>query len=179
MQLVSFSTCCSINWNNIDHNGCNLDTFKSKELNLLLKAKAQTKNIIKALSLPNNDKVSKKLANKRYYESKKEAKTFTIHNEDELKTWCRSQYLSFEEARSKPKEPFVLEFIIESKFYCILFTTYSLAEEYIKYCDDIKYQLLQVDGTYRLCKNNYVVLVLGCQDLGGKFHSLMLCFDFK
>ena len=172
MQLVSFATCCSINWNNIDHNGCNLDTFKSKELNLLIKAKAQTKNIIKALSLPNNDKVTKKIANKKYYESKKEAKTFTIHNEDELKTWCRSQYLSFEQAQSKPKEPFVLEIIIDPKFYCILFTTYSLVEEYIKYCDDIKYQLLQVDGTYRLSKNNYVVLVLGCQDLGGQFHSL-------
>ena len=71
MQLVSFSTCCSINWNNIDHNDCNLDTFKSKELNLLLKAKAQTKNIIKALSLPNNAKVSKKLANKNIMNKKK------------------------------------------------------------------------------------------------------------
>lgn len=55
-------------------------------------------------------------------------------------------------------------------------STYNLLYDYIQYCvrPGIP-QLINLDGTYKLVKNNYILLVIGCQDYGGIFHALGAC----
>ena len=98
-----------------------------------------------------------------------------IHNQEELLNWCIEKKLTYHNYSSNRDEPFIIDYMISNNYYCIVFTTYNILFDYLTYLSQVENGVFQCDGTYKLVKNNYILLICGCQDLGGIFHSCGYC----
>ena len=174
-QLIVYSSFSIVLSNNNNHNGCELSKLNSKDMDLLIKSGASTKMIISTLNLVSSSQLKTQIKNKKYYEKKKISQLFVIHNEEQLISWCVEKKLTYGNYVSNPDEPFVVDYIINNNYYCIVFTTFNLIFDYLTYLSQVQNKLFQCDGTYKLVKNNYILLISGCQDLAGIFHSCGYC----
>lgn len=180
-RLILYNDLAVVETNGVLHmNSCEEQVNRTRSLVNLLSSNATTKSIIQTLGFPDNKKTRENIKNRKYYTRKKVQKKYEISNEYDLIVWCnKNSITSLSEIPSNPIKPFVVDYIVEKQFYSILMSTYTLCEDYITYCNmyDQIPQLIQVDGTYRLVKNNYVLLVLGCQDAAGVFHCIGMCLS--
>ena len=175
--MVIYTDFALILSNNILHRECADEVAKRKGLHQLLKSNATTKSIINTLGFKNDKKTQEKVKNKKQYLKTKVQRNYKLCNEYDLIAWCNNHLItSTNEMVSNPTKPFVFDYIVEKNFYCIFMSTYTLFQDYINYCKSYEVpNVIQLDGTYRLVHNNYVLLVMGSQDFGGLFHLLAIC----